>query len=164
RWALVFTGHHLTTRCDGDFEDGVPFGGPFWYGHSPNGYSDRNVFYFQTKEALSVFDALTEKQRKVVIIKTPSGEGEQSVRLKGKEAPKTGLSYGEMNKDQQALVEKVMRSLLSPYRKEDADEIMAIVKSNGGMEKMHMAFYQDQAMNDKEPWHFWRIEGPGFAW
>ena len=57
-----------------------------------------------------------------------------------------------------------MRTVLSPYRKQDADEVMEIIKTNGGLDKIHLAFYQDRQMNDKEPWHFWRLEGPGFVW
>ena len=58
-----------------------------------------------------------------------------------------------------------MRDILSPYRKEDVDEVMDIVKANGGMEEMHLAFYADTDRPDKgEPWHFWRLEGPGFVW
>ncbi len=40
----------------------------------------------------------------------------------------------------------------------------AIERSNGGMEKINLAFYEDDKMNDKQPWHFWRLEGPGFVW
>ena len=36
-----------------------------------------------------------------------------------------------------------MRDLLSPYRKEDADEVMQILKTNGGLDKLHLAFYRD---------------------
>src|SRR5262249_38917200 len=68
KWAWVFSGHHLTVRCDGNPTDGVAFGGPIFYGHSPNGYSQRNCFYYQTRSVLSVFEALTEKQRKVAVI------------------------------------------------------------------------------------------------
>jgi hypothetical protein len=57
-----------------------------------------------------------------------------------------------------------MRDILSPYRKQDVDEVMAIIKATGGMEKIHLAFYQDRRMNDNERWHFWRLEGPGFVW
>jgi hypothetical protein len=59
----------------------------------------------------------------------------------------------------------VMRDILSPYRKEDVDEVMDIVKANGGLEEMHLAFYADKDRPQKgEPWHFWRLEGPGFVW
>jgi hypothetical protein len=164
KFAWVFTGHHLTVRCDGDSEEGPAFGGPIYYGHSPNGYSDRNVFYFQTKAVQGVFEALSEKQRKVAVVTGSPGEGESSVKFKKASDTKPGLSFGEMNKDQQELVESVMRTLLSPYRKADVDEVMQVIKTNGGMEKMHLAFYPDKDMNDKQPWHFWRLEGPGFVW
>lgn len=58
---------------------------------------------------------------------------------------------------------KVMRDVLSPYRKEDVDEVMEIIKTNGGMERIHLALYPDPAMKDKQSWHFWRLEGPGFV-
>ena len=55
-------------RCDGDFLDGAALGGPMYYGHSPNGYSDKNVFNFQTKSVLEVFKALDDKQREKAVV------------------------------------------------------------------------------------------------
>ena len=69
-----------------------------------------------------------------------------------------------MTKDQKDLVEKVMRDLVSPYRKEDGDEVMEIIKANGGTEKICLAFYQEGKNTAAEPWTFWRLEGPGFVW
>jgi hypothetical protein len=56
-----------------------------------------------------------------------------------------------------------MRELVAPYRKEDGDEVMEIIKANGGMEKISLAFYRDGSTG-KEGWSFWRLEGPGFVW
>ena len=63
KFAFVFAGHHLTIRCDGDSEPGAAFGGPIYYGHSPNGYSKDNLFNYQTKSVKKLFAALDEKQR-----------------------------------------------------------------------------------------------------
>jgi hypothetical protein len=164
QYAWVFTGHHLTVRCDGNREDGTAFGGPMYYGHSPNGYSDKNVFNFQTKRVLSVFDALNEDQRKKAIVAGSPGEQAGSLKYKKPPEKNPGLAYADMSPDQQKLVERVMRDILSPYRKEDADEVMQIIKDIGGMEKIHLAFYEDSKMNDGQRWHFWRLEGPGFVW
>ena len=49
QFAWVFTGHHLTVRCDGNSEPNAAFGGPMYYGHSPDGYSNRNCFFYQTR-------------------------------------------------------------------------------------------------------------------
>lgn len=164
-FALVFSGHHLTIRCDGNSEPGAAFGGPMYYGHSPNGYSDKNIFNYQTKSVISVFDALNGDQRKQAVISGKSpGEQAGSVKFRPASESKPGISFAELAADQKKLVEQVMRTILSPYRKEDADEVMEIVKSNGGMEKINLAFYADDKMNDQQPWHFWRLEGPGFVW
>jgi hypothetical protein len=63
-----------------------------------------------------------------------------------------------------APLEEVMRDILAPYRKEDVDEVMDIVKANGGMEKIQLGYFPDRRMKDEAPWHFWRLEGPGFVW
>lgn len=166
KFAWVFTSHHLTVRCDGNSEEGAAFGGPLYYGHSAPGHSDKNVYNYQTKCVTSVFDALSEKQRKVALITGSNpGEGEKSIVIPKKDKANPGISYGELNKDQQALVEKVMREVLSPFRKEDGDEVVQIIKANGGLAKIHLAFYQDKMEDaDKKRWHFWRLEGPGFVW
>jgi hypothetical protein len=165
QFAMVFAGHHLTVRCDGNSEPGAGFGGPMYYGHSPNGYSPNNVWFYQTKSVLSVFDALNEEQRKkaVVVGKSP-GEQEGSVRFRPAGEAHPGIACTDLTKDQRDLVEKVMRTVVSPYRKEDGDEVMDIVKANGGLEKVHLAFYQDGNATDNQRWHFWRLEGPGFVW
>jgi hypothetical protein len=74
KYAWLFTGHHLTLRADGDFMDGAAWGGPMYYGHSPNGYSDKNIFYFQTKSVLDVHAALDAKQREKAIVSGTPGE------------------------------------------------------------------------------------------
>src|SRR5205823_872265 len=127
-----------------------------------NGYSDRNLFNYQTRAVLEVYKALSEKQRKVAIIPYPD-EHARSVRFRTGEDKMPGLSFGEMSADQQALVEKVMRVIVSPFRKEDADEVMQIVKANGGLQKLHLGFFKHEKTKEGQ-WDFWRLEGPGFVW
>ena len=70
-----------------------------------------------------------------------------------------------MTKDQKALVEKVMKELVSPYRKEDGDEVMEIIKANGGMEKIGAGVLQGQGSRARRSrGAYWRLEGPGFVW
>lgn len=164
KFSLVFCGHHLTVRCDGDSQDKTAFGGPLYYGHSPSGYATNNVFYTQTKAATEMFASLTEKQRKAAVMAGKWQDGVGSVKLPGRNAKPPGLSITAMTDDQKGLIEKVMKELVSPYRKEDGDEVMEIAKANGGWEKMALAFYTEGMTSDKEPWSYWRLEGPGFVW
>ncbi len=162
-FAWVFTGHHLTVRCDGNSVPGTAFGGPLYYGHSAPGYSERNVFQYQTRAVQGLFAALDGKQQTAAVVEGSPGEQAGSVRHRARPYP--GIGLAELSKDQQKLVESVMRAVLSPYRKEDADEVMEIVRANGGTAKINLAFYKDKDSTDpKEPWHFWRLEGPGFVW
>jgi hypothetical protein len=163
-FSWVFTGHHLTVRCDGNSEPNRAFGGPMYYGHSPDGWSQRNVFFPQTRAAREVFNSLNENQRRQALAtwgQNEPREQEGSVQFRNRHP---GLPASEMTADQRRLVRETMRAVLSPYRREDSDEVMELVGRNGGLERLHLAFYRDQGSTDAAPWSFWRIEGPGFVW
>jgi hypothetical protein len=164
QFAWVFTGHHLTVRCDGNSEANTGFGGPMYYGHSPDGFSQRNVFNYQTRAVLEVWDALSEQQRTAATIRMypQPREQEGSIRFRRDNAY-PGMPIRDLSADQRRLVETVMRNLLSPYRREDADEVMDLIRRNGGMERIHLGFYKD-ADTPAGQWDFWRLEGPGFVW
>jgi len=164
KFSLVFSGHHLTVRCDGNSEEATAFGGPLYYGHSPSGYATTNVFFGQTKVVTELHDALDEKQKKVAVMPGKWKDEHGTIRPPAKNAMVPGLNYAEMSKDQKELTETVMKELVSPYRKEDGDEVMELIKANGGLEKMSIAFYQEGKNSAKEPWTYWRLEGPGFVW
>lgn len=165
QFAWLFTGHHLTVRCDGNSLPGAAFGGPMYYGHLEHGYSEDNVFYYQTQRVMSVFDALSEEQQKQAIAPRTPGERAQSIQFRGKNEQRPGIDIGDLSDDQREIVEIAMRDILSPYRKEDADEVMEIIKTNGGLDEMNLAFYADRDRPQPgQPWHFWRLEGPGFVW
>ena len=164
KFSLVFCGHHITVRCDGNSEEATAFGGPLYYGHSPSGYAKNNVFNKQTKTATDLFSALSADQRKAAVLPGKWVDEHNGVKVPKKDATVPGLAYADMTKEQKELTQKVMAELVAPYRKEDGDEVMEIIKANGGMEKLAMAFYQEGKTNDKEPWSHWRLEGPGFVW
>jgi hypothetical protein len=164
RFAWVLTAHHLTLRCDGNSEPNAAFGGPMYYGHIVDGLSQRNVFHYQTRSVRSVFDALSESQRGRAVLTGSPGEQYQSVRFRARGQAMPGLPAGDLTADQRRLVGMVMRDLLSPFRREDADEVMQLVRRNGGLERLHLAFYRDRGATDNSRWHFWRLEGPGFVW
>ncbi len=164
KFSWVFAGHHLTMRCDGNSEPGAAFGGPLYYGHSANGYSDNNVFLYQTKRVHTVFDALDPDQRQRALAPTNPGDGQKAIRFRSPDERRPGIAYGELSSDQKELVQDVMQTLISPFRKEDGDEVMELIRVNGGMEKIHLAFYRDGELPSKQRWDVWRLEGPGFVW
>lgn len=162
-FAWVLSAHHLTLRCDGDSEPDTAFGGPMYYGHSVEGSSRNNVFNFQTQSVARLFDALSEKQRAQAVINGTPGELYPSIQLRGEEKI-PGLVAADLTADQHTLVQSVMRDLLAPFRHEDAEEAMAIVRKTGGLDHLRLSFYKDRRKEDPHAWIFWRIEGPGFVW
>jgi hypothetical protein len=164
KFSLVFASHHLTVRCDGNSEEKMAFGGPLYYGHSPSGYATTNVFHHQTKALNELFASLNEKQQTAAVMPGKWKDEHSLMKTPGKADKLPGIVATDVTKDQKSLVESVMKELVSPYRKEDGDEVMELIKANGGMEKLSFAFYKEGTNSAKEPWTFWRLEGPGFIW
>ncbi len=161
KFQFELTGRHLTLRADGDSVDKAAFGGPIVYGHGEESAKD-NVFHYQTKQVNEVFNALDSKQHAAALVaKAPV---ESSVDLQGSKGKFPGIAVSELTADQKALVEKTLKTLLGPYREEDRDEVMAILKESGGLDKLHFAFYQQGDLDNDKVWDIWRVEGPSFVW
>jgi hypothetical protein len=158
QWEL--TGRHLTLRADGDSVDKAAFGGPIIYGHGEEDIKE-NLFYYQTKMANKVFAALDAKQAERALLKKAPRETAVSIRGSGASFP--GISVKQLSSDQKELVEATLKSVLGPYREEDRDEVIEMLKGSGGLDALHMAFYQQEDLDDDKVWDIWRIEGPSIV-
>jgi len=159
------TGRHVPLRADGDSVANSAFGGPMIYGHGA-GDSQKglpgNVFYYQTRKANEVFNALDGKQRKAALVEKAPPENAVTVQGSGARFP--GLAVGDLSSDQKTLVESVIKVVLAPYREEDVNEALAILKDGGGLDGLHMAFYESDDVGKDQVWDIWRLEGPTFVW
>ena len=158
QWEL--TGRHLTLRADGDSVENAAFGGPIVYGHGEEEVK-QNLFHYQTMKANEVFEALDGRQRKKSLLTTAPEENQ--VKLQGRDGEFPGIRVGDLSADQKDLVESVAKTILAPYRQEDVEESMSILKQNGGVDELRMAFYQEGDIGDDKVWDIWRIEGPSFV-
>jgi hypothetical protein len=169
KFEFVLTGRHCTRRCDGDSVEGAAFGGPIFYGHAAKGFTEKadhegNAYWFQAKRANGVFQMLDGKQREKALLETGRDEeGDATVKLTGKKNGLDGIRVGDLSKDQQAEVQAVLRDLLAPFRKEDADEAMRLIKASG-TEHLHMAFYKSDDIGNDGVWDVWQVEGPDMIW
>jgi hypothetical protein len=171
KFEWVLSGRHCTVRCDGDSVDGAAFGGPIFYGHAAKSFNEAadhpgNVYWYQAKRANAVFKALDGKQRETALVKgeAPPEQGTETVRLRGKSASLPGLPVGDMSRDQKALVQEVLADLLRPFRRADAEEVRRLIDAAGGLDPLHMAFYQQSDIGDDGVWDIWRLEGPSMVW
>jgi hypothetical protein len=165
QFEFEMTGRHLTIRADGDSSAGAAFGGPIVYGHGAGDDTPGlpgNVFFYQTQQANEVFQALDGTQRQKALLTTAPRESD--VPVQGAAGKFPGIGVGELSADQKELVRKVVKVLLDPYRAEDVDEAMAVIEAGGGLDALHMAFYQNEDLGGDMVWDVWRVEGPTFVW
>ncbi|MEM7392000.1 MAG: DUF3500 domain-containing protein [Verrucomicrobiota bacterium] len=168
KFEFVFTGRHVTRRCDGDSVEGAAFGGPIFYGHSPRFREEPdhpgNVYWFQAKQANLLYQALDGKQQEQALLNKARRErGNKTVELKGKREGLAGLPVSDMSADQKDLVYKVMGDLIAPFREEDGDEVMKIIKKTG-IDDLHMSYYKGHDIGDDGVWDVFQIEGPSMIW
>lgn len=165
---FVLTGRHTTMRCDGNSADHVAFGGPIFYGHDVSGELEEernhpgNVFWHQAVEANKVFDMLDGKQRKLALVTELPDEA--AVGFAGPDGTFPGVPISEFSSDQREQMQKVLGSLLAPFRKSDREEAAACLDAQGGLEACSLAFYKDGDLGEDQVWDCWRLEGPAFAW
>lgn len=170
KFEFVFTGRHVTRRCDGDSVAGAAFGGPIFYGHQAGDNDEEkpdhpgNAYWYQAQRANELFNALDGRQRQLALREHGRPERkEATVKLTGKQSGLDGIPISELTRDQKDLVRKVMADLLAPFRKPDADEAMKLIEKNG-FDHLHMAFYKNQDLGNDGVWDVWQIEGPAMVW
>ncbi len=169
KFEFVFTGRHVTRRCDGDSVDGAAFGGPIFYGHAARGFNERpdhpgNIYWYQALRANELFAALDGKQRKLALRNDPRPEREtKTVELPGDGAELKGLPVSEMTADQKQLAREVMADVLAPFRKVDVQESLKLVEK-GGFEKLHFSYFRNMDIGNDRVWDVWQIEGPHMVW
>ena len=167
KFEFVLTGRHVTRRCDGDSVEGAAFGGPIFYGHAALSFNEApdhpgNIYWYQAKRANEVFQMLDGKQRKLALLGDSRGEhGTDTVALNRRELQ--GIPISDLSRDQKEHVHMVMSDLLAPFRKQDADEAIKLIKDNG-FDNLHMAFYKNEDIGNDGVWDVWQIEGPAMIW
>lgn len=167
KFEFVMTGRHLTIRCDGDSTDHMAFGGPIFYGHAAQGFNEKpdhpgNVFWPQALKANTLFEMLDGRQRKQALL--ADAPAEEEVHFQGANGEFPGLPVSELSKDQKQHVQRVLESLIEPYRSRDRAEVQACLAAQGGLDRCSVSFYTSDDVGKDKVWDTWRIEGPAFVW
>lgn len=167
KFEFVLTGRHVTRRCDGDSVEGAAFGGPIFYGHAALSFDEApdhpgNIYWYQAKRANEVFQMLDGKQRKLALLGDSRGEhGTETVALNRRDLQ--GIPISDLSRDQKEHVHMVMADLLAPFRKQDVDEALKLIRNNG-FDQLHLAFYKNEDIGNDGVWDVWQIEGPAMIW
>jgi Protein of unknown function (DUF3500) len=167
QFEFVMTGRHMTIRADGHSEAHVAFGGPIFYGHAASGFNEKpghpgNIFWEQGRRANLVYQMLDKKQAGEALVQNRPDEA--AVGFQGSKGHFPGIPIAELSPDQKSELQKVLLSLVEPYRKEDQEEALACLTRQGGLDHCSLAFYKDGDIGNDGEWDNWRIEGPSFVW
>ncbi len=168
---FIYTGHHVTRRCNAHSDKGMGFGGaPIFYGNFAKSFKESkdhegNPFWYQGlifNEFVSALDG--KQQAKVLVDRRPRSEKEETV-IKKHKTDLPGLSCADLSKDQQVKLLETMRRMLVCFRPDDVDATMKTIEDKKLIDQLFVSCYGGRydIGNDKV-WDTWQIEGPDMVW
>ena len=168
---FIYTGHHVTRRCNAHTDEGRGFGGnPIFYGHFPEDFHETkdhpgNPYWYQGKIFNRFVQALSEdQQRKGLVSTKPRSERPHTV-VKKKEAGWPGLRCSELNEEHQKLFIATMKSMLAMFREDDVAATIAHIEKKRMVDQLHVAWYDGKYdIGGDKVWDTWQIEGPEMVW
>lgn len=174
---FLFTGHHVTRRCNAHTDQGKGFGGnPIFYGHYPHPETDMrsnfnepkdhpgNPYWYQGKLFNRWVQALDGKQQqRGLVAAEPRSENPDAV-VKIDNAPR-GLPTSELSADQKKLLADTMREMLAMFRKGDVDATMNTLDERKVLDQLTISWYPGKFdIGSDRVWDTWQMEGPDLVW
>ncbi len=174
---FIFTGHHVTRRCNAHSDKGQGFGGnPIFYGHYPHPETDMrhnfneakehpgNPYWYQGRLFNQFVQALDGKQQSLGwLAKEPRSEQPAAV-IQKDPAPK-GLNCAELSADQKKLFVDTMRGMLAMFRPDDVQATIATIEKHSLVDRLHVSWYGGKYdVGSDKVWDTWQIEGPDMVW
>jgi hypothetical protein len=174
---FIFTGHHVTRRCNAHSDQGSGFcGAPIFYGHYPHPV-DRmndnfreakdhpgNPYWYQGKVFNRFVQSLSgQQQEKGLVLGDPRSEEPDAV-VKTPLMTR-GLACSELSDDQKKLFVETMRDMLAMFRKDDVAATMQSIEKNDVVNRLHVSWFEGKYdIGSDQVWDTWQIEGPDMVW
>lgn len=174
---FIFTGHHVTRRCNAHSDRGRGFGGaPIFYGHYPHPEQSMrenfretkdhpgNPYWYQGRVFNQFVQALDGRQQEMGLIsKAPRSENPAAV-VKKTAAPR-GLDCSELSADQKSLFVATMRNMMAMFREEDVNATIEAIEKPEIVDRLHVSWYNGKYdIGSDKVWDTWQIEGPDMVW
>jgi hypothetical protein len=174
---FLFTGHHVTRRCNAHTDQGTGFGGgPVFYGHYPHPVESMrdnfreakdhpgNPYWYQGKLFNRFVEALDGGQKELGLVSAePRSENPQAV-VKSPETLR-GLPCADLSTDQQKLLIETMRGMLAMFRPDDVQATISTIERNQIVERLNISWFSGQYdIGSDKVWDTWQIEGPDMVW
>ena len=176
---FIFTGHHVTRRCNARSDKGHGFGGaPIFYGHYPhpvkNGRENfneakdhpGNPYWYQGKVFNRFVQALDGRQRAMGLVSVePRGEEPDVVVKIAPASEKRGLPCSELSADQKKLLVETMRGMMAMFREDDVKATINTIRKKEIVNQLQVSWYGGQYdIGSDQVWDTWQMEGPDMVW
>lgn len=183
---FLYTGHHVTRRCNARSHKGLGFGGaPIFYGHfpypgdidgkrqmegrRPAGFVEivdhpGNPYWYQGKLFNRFVQSLDGRQQKMGLIAgEPRSEKSENVIQIATE--KHGLPCSELSKDQKKFFVETMRAMLAMFRPDDVNATIETIRKKNIVDELTVSWFSGAYdLGSDKVWDTWQIEGPRMVW
>ena len=168
---FIYTGHHVTRRCNAHTDKGQGFGGnPIFYGHFRDKFNETkdhpgNPYWYQGKAFNKFVQELSAEQQEAGLASDkPRSERPAAVIKKRKEGI-PGLSCQTLTDQQKKLLAETMRKMLAMFRKDDVDATMKAIADRKIIDRLHISWYDGKFdIGSDKVWDTWQIESPEMVW
>ena len=168
---FIYTGHHVTRRCNAHTDKGLGFGGrPIFYGHFREQFNETkdhpgNPYWYQGKAFNRFVNQLDSTQQAKGLCKIePRSERPRDV-VKKLPSGWPGLSCSELTDEQKQLFVQTMQEMLAMFREDDVKATIDAIESRKIVDRLHVSWYGGKHdIGSDKVWDTWQIEGPEMVW
>lgn len=169
---FIYTGHHVTRRCNAHTDKGQGFGGaPIFYGHFPEEFNETkdhpgNPYWYQGKIFNEFVQELSGKQQADGLVAggRPRSEKPDAV-IKRRQRDWPGLACADLSSDQKKLLQQTMGRMLMMFREDDVAASLQAIEKNDVIDRLHVSWYDGKFdIGSDQVWDTWQIEGPELVW
>jgi hypothetical protein len=168
---FIYTGHHVTRRCNAHPDRGQGFGGaPIFYGNFARSFDESrfhegNPFWYQGLLFNEFYSALDGKQQERVLVGREPRDEEPATVIQKRKTDLPGLCGADLTKDQQAKLLETMRRMLVCFRPDDVAATMKAIEERKLVERLFVSCYGGAYdIGGDKVWDTWQIEGPEMVW
>lgn len=174
---FIFTGHHVTRRCNAHTDKGRGFGGnPIFYGHYPHPLTNMrenfneakdhpgNPYWYQGRLFNKFVQGLDGKQQQQGLVAAePRSESPASVIQKPSEP--IGLRCADLSPDQKKLLLETFRGMLAMFRQDDVNATVDSIEQRKIIDQLNISWYGGKYdIGSDKVWDTWQVEGPNLVW
>ena len=168
---FIYTGHHVTRRCNAHTDEGLGFGGaPIFYGHFREQFNETknhpgNPYWYQGQVFNRFVQSLDSEQQQEALAKSRPRSEKSNAVIEKRESGWPGLACSQLNAEQKTLFLQSMKDMLAMFRADDVAATMKTIEDKGIVDRLHVSWYDGKYdIGSDKVWDTWQIEGPDMVW